>query len=54
MPREILVHLNVEVPDSDTRDPRDIADAITGALEVGSDDDSVRNLTIVAPLAEEV
>lgn len=52
--REILVHLNVAAPVTDTRTADEIADAITGALEVGSDDDSVRDLTIVAPLAEDI
>lgn len=54
MPRTILVHLNVEVPDEDERNPNQIADAIMGALEVGQDDDTVRDLVITAPLADEV
>jgi hypothetical protein len=51
--RVVLVHLHVEVPRSDTRDADAIADAIGGAIEVGSDDDSMRGLTIAIPLAEE-
>jgi hypothetical protein len=54
MPRTVLVHLNVEAPDSDTRTADQIADALMGALEVGADDDSVRELSVTAPLAEEV
>lgn len=52
--RTVLVHLNVEVPDEDERDADAIADALLGALEVGSDDESVRDLKVVAPLAEDV
>lgn len=52
-PRTVLVHLNVEVPAGDPRTPNQIADAIIGALEVGSDDDSVRDLKPLATLAEE-
>lgn len=54
MPRTILVHLNVEVPDEDDRSADQIADALLGALEVGGDDDSVRDLKVIAPLAEDV
>ena len=46
MPRTILVHLNVTVPDSDKRNADEVADAILAAIEVGSDDDSVRELGI--------
>jgi hypothetical protein len=63
--RTILVHLNVTVPWNDERNPDEIADAILAAIEVGSDDDSVRSLgvgglasgngaSITLPLAEEV
>jgi hypothetical protein len=63
--RTILVHLNVTVPWNDERNPDEIADAILAAIEVGSDDDSVRSLgvgglasgngaSITVPLAEEV
>lgn len=66
--RTILVHLNVEVPDDDPRDANAIADAILSMIEVGSDDDSVREFrvftqpftvkvgetTIVCPMAEEI
>lgn len=52
--RTILVHLNVAVPEEDERSAEQIADAVLGAIEVGSDDDSVRDLAITAPLAEEV
>jgi hypothetical protein len=54
VPRTVLVHLNVEAPESDTRTADQIADALMGALEVGADDDSVRELSVTAPLAEEI
>ena len=38
MPRTILVHLNVTVPDDDSRTFGEIGEAIEAALEVGSDD----------------
>lgn len=46
VPRTILVHLNVTVPVGDDRNADEIADAILAAIEVGSDDDSVRSLGI--------
>lgn len=52
--REFLVHLNVDAPATDGRNANEIADAILGAFEVGSDDDSVRDLAVVCPMAEEV
>lgn len=52
--REILVHLNVEVPANDSRSADEIADAILAAYEVGSDNEIVSDLTVVCPLAEEV
>jgi len=52
--RTVLVHLNVEVPAEDGRNADQIADAILAAIEVGQDDDSVRDLKVGAPLAEEV
>ena len=52
--REILVHLNVEAPDSDTRTADEIAAAIMAALEVGSDDESVSALIIVPAMSEEI
>lgn len=53
-PRTVLVHLNVQVPRSDTRPEREIIEAIEGALSVGWDDDSVRNLNIYVALAEQI
>lgn len=52
--RTVLVHLNVTVPPADTRSADEIAQAILGALEVGSDDDSVRDLTVEATLSEAI
>lgn len=54
MPREILLHLNVSVPDGDDRPVDEIEHAVTGALEVGSDDESLEGLEIVVVLAEEI
>lgn len=54
MPRTILVHLSVDVPDDDDRTPPEIAEAIQGALDVGWDDDEVRDLAVFIPLVEEV
>jgi len=53
MTRTILVHLNVTVPDEDDRTADKIADALLGAIEVGSDDDSVRGLAIGIPVFAE-
>lgn len=53
-PRTVLIHLNVEVPDEDERDPEAIGQAISGVLEVGQDDDSVRDLVIFVALTDEV
>jgi hypothetical protein len=52
--RTILVHLNVEAPASDQRSADEIADALLAALEVGSDDDRVRDLKVVCPMAEAI
>jgi hypothetical protein len=52
--RTVLVHLNVQVPGTDDRDADAIADAVMAALEVGSDDESVADLKVVCPMAEEV
>ncbi len=49
--REVLVHLNVEVPDGDTRTADELADTIVAALGYAA---TVRDLTIVCPMAEEV
>jgi hypothetical protein len=52
MTRTVLMHANVQVPDEDGRATEEIVQAVQGALEVGSDDDTVRALEIV--LAEEI
>lgn len=51
--RTVLVHLNVQVPESDTRSAERIGDAIMAAIEVGSDDDAVRGLDLVLALVDE-
>jgi hypothetical protein len=52
--RTVLIHLNVEAPDDDPRTAEEISAAVMGAVEVGSDDDSVSGLVIEAVLTEEV
>lgn len=52
--RETLVHLNVAVPDGDSRTADEIADALLAAIEVGSDNEAVRDLKVVCPLAEDI
>jgi hypothetical protein len=47
MPRTILMHLNIVVPDEDGRSTPQIVEAIEAAIEVGSDHDSVRGLEFV-------
>jgi hypothetical protein len=54
MTRRILVHLNVEVPEDDQREPDEIGEAIVAAAHVGSDDDSVRDLVVHNALSEEL
>lgn len=54
MTREILVHLNVTVPEGDDRLAEDIGTAIMGALEVGGDDESVSDLEIIVALVDEI
>lgn len=48
MPRSVRIDMNVTVPDHDDRDAGEIAAAILGAVEVGQDDDSVRELVVEA------
>lgn len=52
--RTILIHVNVEVPGDDHRSRDEIVAAVLGSIEVGSDDDSVRDLKVTLPLVEEV
>lgn len=54
MPRTVLVHLNVEVPDGDERSVEEIESAVRGALEVGSDHELVKSLGIEITLSEEI
>lgn len=61
MTRQILIHLHVEAPDSDTRDPNEIADAVGSALEFvqfeivePEDTANLTGLTFAVPLAEEL
>lgn len=54
MTRTILIHLNVEVPDEDTRDYKDIVSDVEGAIEVGSDPEHVGHMTVDVALAEEI
>jgi hypothetical protein len=54
MSRTILLHVNADVPDSDPRSAEQIADAVRGALDVGSDDDMLAGVGLEIVLAEEV
>jgi len=54
MPRTILIHLNVTVPDDDDRTTDEIIAAVCAMIEVVSDHDSVRDLAPTVVLAEEV
>lgn len=53
-PRIILIHLNVEVPGIVGSDAEEVAAAVMGAIEVGSDDPSMAGLKVTLALAEEV
>jgi hypothetical protein len=54
MPRTILMHLNVIVSDGDDRSTPEIVAAVEAAIEVGSDHEDVRELTIETVLSEEL
>jgi len=54
MPREILIHMNVEVPEDDKRSAEEISQAIQGALEVGSDNEILEGISWQIPLAEDI
>ncbi len=64
MPRTILIHLNVEAPDTDKRNSDEIGDFILAALEVGlegapgslasGDELTTNDLVVCCPLSEEV
>lgn len=52
--RNILVHLNLELPEGDERSSDEIAFAISGAIEVGSDNEILEGIKIDIPLVEEI
>lgn len=52
--REVLVHLNVQVPDDDPRDAEQIGEAIGAAIEVGSDNEALEGLEVAVALVDEV
>lgn len=54
MPRVILVHLNVQAANDDSRTTDEIVQAVQGAIEVGSDEDGLLGLDISVVLAEEI
>jgi len=57
MPRTVLVHLNVELPDDDGATVPDLVQEITDALSIAVEGDNAPVLnasTVVIPLAEEV
>lgn len=54
MPRTILVHLNVEVPDGDGRTANGIADNVLDAVHIAIESGDVDVLRADVALAEEV
>jgi hypothetical protein len=52
--RVVLVHLNVTVPGDDFRSPEQIGEALKGAIDVGSDDESVSGLFAHVALVDEI
>ncbi len=52
--RTVLVHLNVDAPAWDDRSAEEVAHAILGAIEVGSDDESMSGLIVAVALAEDI
>jgi len=52
--REVLIHVKLQVDDSDERSPDEIADDVLQALRVStSDNDKVHDLNAYAPLGAE-
>lgn len=54
MPRTVIIHLSVEVPDEDVRTPDELADMVEIALANGLDENPLAGLEVHCPLAEEV
>lgn len=57
MTREILIHLNIEVPESEHASAEELGREVLGALEVGADADEtpcLRASTVTVALAEEI
>lgn len=57
MPRTILVHLNIELPDDEPADANDVAEAVQQAFDQALTLDRSRTLRVVdwcIPLAEEI
>ena len=52
--RTFLIHLNLELPEGDERSSDDVASAIAGAIEVGSDNEILKGIKIDIPLVEEI
>jgi hypothetical protein len=52
--RTVLIHVNAQVPDSDPRTAKEIADLVEGAIEVGSDNPALSAVEVTVVLAEEV
>ena len=48
MPRTILVHLNVRLPDDARADSAEIAEQVEGALEVGTDEKQTPDLYVAS------
>lgn len=57
MPRTVLVHLNVELPDDDGATVTDLCEEITAALNIATEGEHAPILNVAdwsIPLAEEV
>jgi hypothetical protein len=52
--REILLHLNAQLPDDDPRTVEQIEQGVKNALEVGSDDPSLAGIDLEVAMAEEI
>lgn len=52
--REILIHVNVRVPESDSRSAEEIEKIFSGVLEVGSDTEELNGITSVIAFSEEI
>lgn len=54
MSRTILIHLNVEAHENDSRSAEEIAADVMGGIEVASEESPLSNLEIALALTEEL